>query len=50
MLIALEMSLLTRELAKQGIREQHPEWSNTRVARELLRRAFPPGQVPARLR
>jgi len=50
LLLALEMSLFTRELAKHGIREQHPEWSDAEVARELMRRAFPPDQVPAQLR
>jgi hypothetical protein len=50
LLMALEMSIFTRELAKQGIREQHPEWSNAEVAYELIRRAFSPGEVPARLR
>jgi hypothetical protein len=50
LLMALEMSLFTRELAKQGIREQHPDWSNAEVAYELIRRAFLPDPVPARLR
>ena len=50
LLLALEMSLFTRELAKHGIREQHPRWSDAEVARELMRRAFPPDQVPAHLR
>ena len=50
LLIALEMSLFRRELAKQGIREEHPDWPDTEVARELIRRAFAPGQMPACLR
>jgi hypothetical protein len=50
LLMAWEMSLFARELAKEGIREQHPQWSDAEVARELIRRAFPPGQVPAFLR
>jgi Rv0078B-related antitoxin len=49
-LIALEMSLFARELARAGIREQHPDWSDTQVAYELIRRAFLPGTMPVRLR
>jgi hypothetical protein len=49
LLLALEMSLFTRELAKEGIRQEHPEWSDIEVQRELLRRAFLPGPMPARL-
>jgi hypothetical protein len=50
MIVAFEMSLFVRQLAAAGIREQHPEWTESEVARELLRRAFPPGQVPVSLR
>jgi hypothetical protein len=50
LLLALEMSLFTRELAKQGFREQHPEWSDTDVTCELMRRAVPADQLPAFLR
>jgi len=50
LLLAVEMSLVTRELAKQGIRDQHPEWSEAEVAYEFIRRAFLPGPVPARPR
>lgn len=50
LLMALEMSVFARELAKQGIRDQHPGWSSTEVARELIRRTFLPGLAPARLR
>lgn len=50
LLLALEMSLLTRELAKARIRHEHPEWPEAEVTRELLRLAFLPGPIPACLR
>lgn len=50
LLLAFEMSLFARELAAEGIRRQHPQWPETRVARELLRLAFLPAPLPARLR
>ena len=46
-LLAFEMSLFARELAKEGIRRDHPEWPETRVARELLRLAFFPSPIPS---
>ena len=45
-LLALEMSLLARELAKEGIRREHPEWTEAHIARELLRQAFFPAPLP----
>jgi hypothetical protein len=50
LLMALEMSLFTRELAKERIRRELPEWSDTDVQRELLRRAFLSGPMPASMR
>ena len=50
LLLALEMSLFARELAKERIRREHPEWPEVEVARELVRLAFLPASVPARLR
>jgi len=50
LLLALEMSLFARELSRAGIRSEHPEWSEAQVARELLRQAFLPLPLPARLR
>jgi hypothetical protein len=47
LLLAFEMSLFARELAREGIRRQHPEWPETRVARELLRLAFFPSPLPS---
>ncbi|MGB6676796.1 MAG: hypothetical protein WBE44_08915 [Terriglobales bacterium] len=47
LLIALEMSLFARELAKERIQREHPAWSETLVARELIRLAFLPKPIPA---
>lgn len=49
-LLALEMSLFARELAKARIGQEHPEWKEAGVARELLRLAFLPASLPAKLR
>jgi hypothetical protein len=50
LLLAFEMSLFVRELAKEGIRREHPEWPEERLTRELLRLAFLPAPLPASLR
>jgi len=50
LLLALEMSLFARELAKAGIRRDHPEWTEAQVAHELLRLAFFPAPLPVGLR
>ena len=50
LLLAFEMSLFARDLAGERIRCEHPEWEESRVARELLRIAFLPAPLPARLR
>jgi hypothetical protein len=49
LLLALDMSLFARELARAGIRQEHPDWSEAQVARELLRLAFLPAPLPAGL-
>jgi hypothetical protein len=49
LLMALEMSLFARELAKERIRSDHPEWAETRVARELLKLALFPAPLPPQL-
>jgi hypothetical protein len=49
LLMALEMSLFARELTRERIRQEHPEWTETQVARELLRLAFLPDPLPAQL-
>ncbi len=48
LLLALEMSDFARELAKAGIRREHPDWPEASVSRELLRLAFFPAPLPAR--
>jgi len=50
LLLAFEMSLFARDLASAGIRRQHPDWDEGRVARELLRFAFQPNPLPERFR
>jgi hypothetical protein len=50
LLLALEMSLFARELARERIRRESPEWSDAQVARELFRLTFLPAPAPARLR
>src|SRR5580692_2365163 len=49
LLVALEMSLFARELAMERIRREHPAWPETQVTRELIRLAFLPKPMPARL-
>ena len=46
-LLAFEMSSFARELAREGIRREHPEWPEAHVARELLRLAFFPEPLPS---
>lgn len=50
LLEAFEMSLFARELAKAKIRSDHPDWSESQIARELLRLAFLPHPLPSGLR
>jgi hypothetical protein len=45
-LLSFEMSHYTHELAKQGIRDEHPDWPEDRVTKEFLRSLFPPGEAP----
>jgi len=49
LLLSFEMSLFARELSKQRIRQEHPEWPETEIVRELIRLAFLPAAPPARL-
>jgi hypothetical protein len=50
LLVAIEMSLFARELTKEGIRREHPDWPEVRIARELIRLALLPAPLPQRLR
>jgi hypothetical protein len=47
--LAFEMSVFARDLAKAGIRTDHPDWTDAQVARELLRLAFFPKPLPTEL-
>jgi len=49
-LVALDMSLFARDLARERIRSEHPDWDERLVERELLRIAFLPLPLPAGLK
>ncbi len=46
LLLAFEMGMFARELNRQRIRREHPEWPEARVAHELLRLALLPAPFP----
>ena len=48
--LAYEMSMFARDLAREGIRLDHPEWTEAQIARELLRLAFFPAPLPPGLK
>lgn len=50
LLLAYEMSMFGRELNRERLRREHPQWPEERIARELLRLAFLPAPLPAGLR
>ena len=41
LLMAFEMSLFARELAKARIRREHPDWTESRILLELVAFALP---------
>lgn len=45
-MLAYEMSMFARELMKEGIRRDHPDWTESQIAREVLRIAFLPNPLP----
>jgi hypothetical protein len=45
-LMAFEASHYIHELAKQRIRDDHPDWPEDKVMRAFLRSLFPPGGEP----
>jgi hypothetical protein len=47
--LAYEMSMFARELARAGIERDYPDWTEAQVARELLRLAFLPAPLPVGL-
>lgn len=50
LLLAFEMSLFARDLARAGIQREHPDWDEAHTARELLRLAFLPEPLPPTFR
>lgn len=50
LLLAFEMTMFARDLARARIRKDHPDWPETHVTRELLRLAFLPEPLPPALR
>ena len=49
-LLAYEMSMFVRQVMVDGIRRDHPDWSDAQTSRELLKRAFSPAPIPSWLR
>jgi hypothetical protein len=45
-LLAFEMSMFARELNRERIRREHPDWQESQIDRELLRLAFFPAPLP----
>lgn len=43
---ALEISLLSRALMRAGVCDQHPDWSDKEIEREVYRLAFFPQPLP----
>jgi hypothetical protein len=46
LLLAFEMSIFARELNRERIRQEHPDWPEAQIDRELLRLAFFPVPLP----
>lgn len=46
-LLGLEISEFDREIRKQKIRREHPEWCEMQVMHEILRQSFRSEPVPA---
>jgi hypothetical protein len=44
--LACEMSDLARDLCRARIRQQHPDWTDEQVVREMVRSAFSPQPSP----
>jgi hypothetical protein len=50
LLRGLELTLFAQKVAKAGIRQQHPTWSDKEVMMEIFRRAFLPEPLPSWVR
>jgi hypothetical protein len=46
LLLSLEMSAFDREVRKQKLRREHPEWSELEVMHQIIRQAFRSEPVP----
>jgi len=46
LLVAFEMSMFARDLSRERIRHEHPDWSAAQVSHELLKLAFFPASLP----
>ncbi len=44
--LAFEMSDLARGLCRARIRQQHPDWTEEQVTREIVRSSFSPAPSP----
>jgi hypothetical protein len=44
--LAFEMSDLAHDLCRARIRQQHPDWTDEQVVREMVRSAFSPQPGP----
>jgi hypothetical protein len=44
--MAFAASQFVHELAKQHIRDEHPDWPEDKVTKEFLRSLFPTGKAP----
>ena len=45
-LMAFEASHYVHELAKQSIRDEHPDWPEEAITKQFLRSLFPSGKAP----
>jgi hypothetical protein len=48
--LALDMSLTVRALATARLRQAHPDWSETMLARQVMRLSFEGALLPRALR
>lgn len=49
-LLGMELSILSREFMKAGVRHEHPGWTERQVKLEVLRLLFFPQPLPAWMR
>jgi hypothetical protein len=44
--LSMEISMFDREIRKQKLRREHPEWSEVEVMNEIIRQSFKSEPVP----